>query len=165
MKQGRYCALVLGCALLLTGCESWRRLPSPDAPKEVTAASIWQQEEEQPDGQQEQDTGGLAVEQSTATDMLSASITARGEEEPAWSSSDEMLSNKLYSLLTHKNEKFMENFDDREYDYLAQLTDAQGRSTSSTSGSTLSGRTRSSWRTSRAASGIFRWRTATSCAP
>ena len=57
--------------------------------------------------------------------MLSASITARGEEEPAWSSSDEMLSNKLYSLLTHKNEKFMENFDDREYDYLAQLTDAQ----------------------------------------
>lgn len=58
--------------------------------------------------------------------MLSASITARGEEEPAWSSSDEMLSNKLYSLLTHKNEKFMENFDDREYDYLAQLTDAQG---------------------------------------
>lgn len=126
MKQGRYCALVLGCALLLTGCESWRRLPSPDAPKEVTAASIWQQEEEQPDGQQEQDAGGLAVEQSTATDMLSASITARGEEEPAWSSSDEMLSNKLYSLLTHKNEKFMENFDDREYDYLAQLTDAQG---------------------------------------
>ena len=99
---------------------------APDAPKEVTAASIWQQEEEQPDGQQEQDAGGLAVEQSTATDMLSASITARGEEEPAWSSSDEMLSNKLYSLLTHKNEKFMENFDDREYDYLAQLTDAQG---------------------------------------
>ena len=78
MKQGRYCALALGCALLLTGCESWRRLPSPDAPKEVTAASIWQQEEEQPDGQQEQDAGGLAVEQSTATDMLSASITARG---------------------------------------------------------------------------------------
>lgn len=76
MKQGRYCALALGCALLLTGCESWRRLPSPDAPKEVTAASIWQQEEEQPDGQQEQDAGGLAVEQSTATDMLSASITA-----------------------------------------------------------------------------------------
>ena len=51
MKQGRYCALALGCALLLTGCESWRRLPSPDAPKEVTAVSIWQQEEEQPDGQ------------------------------------------------------------------------------------------------------------------
>ena len=50
MKQGRYCALALGCALLLTGCESWRRLPSPDAPKEVTAASIWQLEEEQPAG-------------------------------------------------------------------------------------------------------------------
>lgn len=68
----------------------------------------------------------LQWSRARATDMLSASITARGEEEPAWSSSDEMLSNKLYSLLTHKNEKFMENFDDREYDYLAQLTDAQG---------------------------------------
>lgn len=119
MKRALLSALLL--AVLLAGCNSWRRAPSANTAKEVPAAGIWQQEEpveeEQPDG--------IAVEQSDAVDMHSVSITARGQDEAAWSSSDEMLANKVYSLLTHKNEQFMQPFDGREYDYAADFTNEQ----------------------------------------
>ena len=122
MKEKRIlcciCAAFLS-TLLFCGCESWKRTPSPDAPKEVPVSAPADAVEEEEDFEQENVDENSFLAQS-------ASIVSRTDESVRWETQDEMLSQKLYDLLNHQNEAFSEKFDEREYDYLATITSSQG---------------------------------------
>ena len=123
MKEKRIlCCICAAClsTLLFCGCESWKRTPSPDAPKEVpvSAPADAVEEEEEYIEQENVDENSFLAQ--------SASIVSRTDESVRWETQDEMLSQKLYDLLNHQNEAFSEKFDEREYDYLATITSSQG---------------------------------------
>ena len=133
MKEKRIlCCICAAClsTLLFCGCESWKRTPSPDAPKEVQVSAPADAVEEEEDFEAPNEESEEDIEQENVDEnsflAQSASIVSRTDESVRWETQDEMLSQKLYDLLNHQNEAFSEKFDEREYDYLATITSSQG---------------------------------------
>lgn len=123
--------------LSLTGCESWRRA-APDSPKELPVYSEQMTEpstepsteasDEQP--VERENAQALTVGQNSQTKesvwVTAVSITRTSDSAQAFVSADEMLSQKAYDLITHQNERFDENFDERVCDFRAEFTDSDG---------------------------------------
>lgn len=133
--QTKKLAAVLMALLLLGGCSSWRRDPSTNHPKEIpTSASVPDEQTGTEDTQQtvEEVTAGEEANEAQvhtedeAVEYVSAEVTSSADETVSWSSTDEILSRRLYDLLMNKNELFTEKFDERVYDYLAVITDSEG---------------------------------------
>jgi len=113
-------AAALALCLSLTGCESWRRA-APDSPKELPVYSEQMTEpsteasDEQP--VERENAQALTVGQNSQTKesgwVTAVSITRTSDSAQAFVSADEMLSQKAYDLITHQNERFDENFDER----------------------------------------------------
>lgn len=104
------------CVMLLSGCESWRRPISPQ-PTEIEANTWMDISSEDEEGPLEEDNAKI--------EMSTALVTAREDKSVVLETDDEILSQKLYDLLLHQNELFSEKFDEREYDFLAEITDEQ----------------------------------------
>lgn len=130
-------AAALALCLSLTGCESWRRA-APDSPKELPVYSEQMTEpstepsteasDEQP--VERENAQALTVGQNSQTKesvwVTAVSITRTSDSAQAFASADEMLSQKAYDLITHQNERFDENFDERVCDFRAEFTDSDG---------------------------------------
>lgn len=126
-------AAALALCLSLTGCESWRRA-APDSPKELPVYSEQMTEpsteasDEQP--VERENAQALTVGQNSQTKesvwVTTVTITRTGDSAQAFASADEMLSQKAYDLITHQNERFDENFDERVCDFRAEFTDSDG---------------------------------------
>ena len=135
-QTGKYfgIAAALALCLSLTGCESWRRA-APDSPKELPVYSEQPSEEQLTDPSTEQpvereNAQALTVGQDSQTAEkvwgTAVSITRTSDSGQAFASADEMLSQKAYDLITHQNERFDENFDERVCDFRAEFTDSDG---------------------------------------
>lgn len=111
-KAKKSVLLALICVLSLSGCESWRR-PASEQDMAVSAPIDSQSQEEE-------------LPEVDFTEMENAVVTKHSDESVFWSTEDEILSRKLYDLLTYQNELFSEKFDEREYDFLAVITDEHG---------------------------------------
>ncbi len=111
-KAKKSVLLALICVLSFSGCESWRR-PAAEQDVPVSAPVDSQSQEEE-------------LPEVDFTEMESAVVTKHSDESVFWSTEDEVLSRKLYDLLTCQNELFSEKFDEREYDFLAVITDEEG---------------------------------------
>lgn len=125
-------AAALALCLSLTGCESWRRA-APDSPKELPVYSEQPSEEQAPSDEQpveRENAQALTVGQNSQTKesvwVTAVSITRTSDSAQAFVSADEMLSQKAYDLITHQNERFDENFDERVCDFRAEFTDSDG---------------------------------------
>lgn len=123
-------ALMLTLCLMLGGCDSWRRSASPEEipvsggeVQELPAEEDWEEAWEEALEAETLEEGEAGIE------MIRAEVIDYGDGSLFWSSEDEVLSGKLYSLLMHQNELFSEKFDEREYDYQAILTDEEGTET------------------------------------
>lgn len=126
-------AAALALCLSLTGCESWRRA-APDSPKELPVYSEQMTKpstgasDEQP--VERENAQALTVGQNSLTQesvwVTAVSITRTSDSAQAFVSADEMLSQKAYDLITHQNERFDENFDERVCDFRAEFTDSDG---------------------------------------
>lgn len=137
VKQTGKCfgiAAALALCLSLTGCESWRRA-APDSPKELPVYSEQPSEEQLTDPSTEQpvereNAQALTVGQDSQTAekvwVTAVNITRTADSAQAFASADEMLSQKAYDLITHQNERFDENFDERVCDFRAEFTDSDG---------------------------------------
>ncbi len=121
-------ALMLALCLMLGGCDSWRRSASADAIS-VNGSEVRELPDESPEEEVEEEPAEELEEQESSKEMVCAEIINYGDGSLFWNTEDEILSGKLYSLLTHQNELFTENFDGREYDYQAILTDEEGTET------------------------------------
>lgn len=126
-------AAALALCLSLTGCESWRRA-APDSPKELPVYSeqVTEPSTEASDEQlvERENAQALTVGQNSRTQesvwVTAVSITRTSDSGQAFASADEMLSQKAYDLITHQNERFDENFDERVCDFRAEFTDSDG---------------------------------------
>lgn len=121
-------ALMLALCLMLGGCDSWRRSASADAIS-VNGSEVRELPDESPEEEVEEEPAEELEEQESSKEMVCAEIINYGDGSLFWNTEDEILSGKLYSLLTHQNELFTENFDGREYDYQVILTDEEGMET------------------------------------
>ena len=109
MKEKRIlCCICAAClsTLLFCGCESWKRTPSPDAPKEVPVSAPADAVEEEEDFEIPNEESEEDIEQENVDEnsflAQSASIVSRTDESVRWETQDEMLSQKLYDLLRTK---------------------------------------------------------------
>lgn len=139
-QTGKYfgIAAALALCLSLTGCESWRRA-APDSPKELPVYSEQPSEEQLTDPStdpsdeqpvERENAQALTVGQDSQTAekvwVTAVNITRTADSAQAFASADEMLSQKAYDLITHQNERFDENFDERVCDFRAEFTDSDG---------------------------------------
>lgn len=126
-------AAALALCMGLTGCESWRRA-APDSPKElpvyseqVTEPSTEPSTEQPVERENAQSlTVGQNSQPQESVWVTAVSITRTSDSAQAFASADEMLSQKAYDLITHQNERFDENFDERVCDFRAEFTDNDG---------------------------------------